>query len=208
MGAWVHNVGPCTPCGSSQYEVEFKQNVDIVQPFTEKQFHFDKDGDTASINVVIDGQKHFIGFVVIDKNALGPEIAVNNIIEVGGQDVKFKPEGFSITDKILENGIAAYKKDSGRDPIALPGDLMYKNKTIFQQEYIAARIANPHLKEPKDIAKIAIQNTSFGAARSKLGYGNFKFPEDFKEDTLTTKKGEVFDKVPTMIRVEAYPNAN
>lgn len=110
------------------------------------------------------------GFVELDPHGAalgGPEFVIRKNVTVGGTEGKVQiyeaGHKVSLTDIVLDEAIAAFRKEFGHVPETLPGSLAWENKLNFQRAY--ARAIQEGMTHDA-ASQSAIREISFGRSRA------------------------------------------
>jgi hypothetical protein len=181
------------------YTIPFHEPPRRYIPFTRDQLRFNQNGYGYFGEVAFD--KKFSGNIgSIDFKDSGFELTLYGAID-GIAGAQAKPKDFSVTRAFLEYGVSAYAKQYGKMPENLGGTLAWKNREMFNQEFVLAREMNPGFSATQ-VASIAFQRIPFGAHRVSLGYSQFSF-EKIRFDDLSDVRGRNYTvPIPTNIVVK------
>jgi hypothetical protein len=146
------------------------------------------------------------GHVKLDQHGApigGPSFTIDKEAVVNGVNGKVQiyqgNNKLSATDVVLDESIAAFKKEFGHAPETLPGGLAWENKLNFQRSYATAMQKGL----THDAAcQVAIREISFGRSRAARGYDRFSVEAtDMAEVDLGGSFG--VRRVPTTVKITA-----
>jgi hypothetical protein len=205
----AHDNGPKTqkdPSLSAKVVVEYRVERHQIRVETRRT----KGGWSLEVKAPLpDGRRtHTVGdvYVAIDEHGApvgGPAFTIDKEAFVDGVSGKVQIyEGstrISATDLVLDETIAAFRKEFGHAPDRLPGSLAWENKLNFQRAYAtAAQSGVTH----DAASQIAIREISFGRSRAARGYDTFLVEAtNFAEIDLGGSLG--VRRVPTTIKADA-----
>lgn len=154
-------------------------------------------------SVVIDGKARELGFANLSETGK-IEAGIFFKRKIDGIETRIRIENTRTTDFVLEDAIATFESRYGRKPSNLGGSIEADNLANFQREFYQIRQQNPAMGE-YEIAAAATRRISYGAARDRLGYSDFRFNSgnSFSYGDVFID-GILYRNVPKKVSIDAY----
>jgi YD repeat-containing protein len=154
-------------------------------------------------SVVIDGKVHELGYANLSETGK-VDAGIFFKRKINGIETRIRIEDTRATDFVLEDAIATFESRYGRKPSNLGGSIAADNLANFQREFYQIRRQNPAMGE-YEIAATATRRISYGAARDRLGYSDFRFNggNGFSYGDVFID-GILYRNVPKKVSIDAY----
>lgn len=133
----------------------------------------------------------------VDSDEKAMSFFINNNFNQG---YVLKGKNFGLTNEVLQRSIDLYAEDHGAPPEYLNGNIIKKNLSNFQREYVLIR-DNDSALSTENVADTAIKKISFGREREKVGYSDMSV--NIRKYGSVEIDGKAYNDVPTSVSIVA-----